>query len=182
MTDSRNDRERISRRVVVTGTALALGAAAATVVPPAEAQEKMSQADAKISGYVEGRPALRRLHALPTAERVQGRRRRNQPERLVPAVRQEDLELLDRQSCAPKREPRHGLVAHRRSPGKQTQSQNCANAYLTRWCDDGVTLDRLRFRATKRYLRMKRPSRPGSGASHCRQVSSASLAVPSTST
>jgi hypothetical protein len=62
MTDSRNDCERISRRVVVTGTALALGAAAAATV----------------------------------AERVQGRRRRNQPERLVPAVRQEDLELLDR--------------------------------------------------------------------------------------
>ena len=51
MTDSRNDCERISRRVVVTGTALALGAAvAATVVPPAEAQEKMSQADAKYQG------------------------------------------------------------------------------------------------------------------------------------
>jgi hypothetical protein len=49
----------------------------------------------QISGYAEGRPALRRLHALPTAERVQGRRRRNQPERLVPAVRQEDLELVD---------------------------------------------------------------------------------------
>jgi hypothetical protein len=48
MTDSRNDCERISRRVVVTGAALALGAAvAATVVPPAEAQEKMSQADTK---------------------------------------------------------------------------------------------------------------------------------------
>jgi hypothetical protein len=51
MTDSRNDCERISRRVVVTGAALALGAAAAaTVVPQAEAQEKMSQADAKYQG------------------------------------------------------------------------------------------------------------------------------------
>ena len=102
MTDSRDDCERISRRMVVTGAALALGAAAAaTVVPPAEAQEKMSQADAKISGYAEGRPALRRLHALRSAERVQGRRRRNQPERLVPAVRQEDLELLDAELRAP---------------------------------------------------------------------------------
>ena len=55
MTDSRNDCERISRRVVVTGTALALGAAvAATVVPPAEAQEKMSQADAKYQGTPKG--------------------------------------------------------------------------------------------------------------------------------
>jgi hypothetical protein len=34
MTDSRNDCERISRRVVVTGTALALGAAAAATVVP----------------------------------------------------------------------------------------------------------------------------------------------------
>ena len=54
MTDSTNDCERISRRVVV-GTALALGAAAAaTVVPPAEAQEKMSQADAKYQGTPKG--------------------------------------------------------------------------------------------------------------------------------
>jgi len=51
MTDSRSDCERISRRVVVTGTALALGAAAtAMVVLPAAAQEKMSQADAKYQG------------------------------------------------------------------------------------------------------------------------------------
>jgi hypothetical protein len=37
----------------------------------------------QISGYAEGRPALRRLHALPTAERVQSRPRRNQPDRLA---------------------------------------------------------------------------------------------------
>jgi hypothetical protein len=55
VTDSKNDCERISRRVVVTGTALALGAAvAAMVVPPAEAQEKMSQADAKYQGTPKG--------------------------------------------------------------------------------------------------------------------------------
>ena len=55
MIDSRNNCERISRRVVVIGTALALGAAAAaTVVPPAEAQEKMSQADAKYQGTPKG--------------------------------------------------------------------------------------------------------------------------------
>ena len=41
----------MSRRVVVTGTVLALGAAAtATVVLPAEVQEKMTQADAKYPG------------------------------------------------------------------------------------------------------------------------------------
>ena len=55
MTYSRNDCGRFSRRVVVTGTALALGAAAAaTVVPPAAAQEKMSQADAKYQGTPKG--------------------------------------------------------------------------------------------------------------------------------
>jgi hypothetical protein len=55
MTDSRNDCERISRRVVVTGTALALAAAAASaVIPPAEAQEKMSQADAKYQDTPKG--------------------------------------------------------------------------------------------------------------------------------
>ena len=45
------DCQRISRRVVLTGTALALGAAAAaTVVSEATAQEKISQADAKYQG------------------------------------------------------------------------------------------------------------------------------------
>jgi High potential iron-sulfur protein len=42
---------RISRRIVLTGTALALGATAAnTMLSPAAAQEKMSQADAKYQG------------------------------------------------------------------------------------------------------------------------------------
>ena len=87
MNSATNDCQRISRRVVLTGTALAVGATAAVrVVSPAMAQEKMSQADAKRSGYAEGRPALRRLHALPTAERMQSRSRRNQSKRLVPAV------------------------------------------------------------------------------------------------
>jgi hypothetical protein len=55
MNDGRNDCQDISRRVVVTGTALALGAAAAaTVVSQAVAQEKMSQADAKYQGTPKG--------------------------------------------------------------------------------------------------------------------------------
>jgi hypothetical protein len=54
MNDGRNDCQDISRRVVVTGTALALGAAAATVVSQAAAQEKMSQADAKYQGTPKG--------------------------------------------------------------------------------------------------------------------------------
>jgi len=74
MNSGRNDCQRISRRVVLTGTALALGAAAAATVVPAE-----------------GRSALRRLHPLPTVEHVQSRSRWNQPERLVPAVCQEDV-------------------------------------------------------------------------------------------
>jgi hypothetical protein len=48
MSDNQNGCERISRRVVLTGTALALGAvAAATAVTCASAQQKVSQADAK---------------------------------------------------------------------------------------------------------------------------------------
>jgi hypothetical protein len=48
MNSGSNDCQRISRRVVLTGAALALGAAAAaTVVSQAAAQEKISQADAK---------------------------------------------------------------------------------------------------------------------------------------
>ena len=44
----RNDRSRISRRVMLTTAALSLGAAtAATVVLQAAAQTKLSQADAK---------------------------------------------------------------------------------------------------------------------------------------
>jgi hypothetical protein len=51
MNSGRNDCQRISRRVVFTGTALALGAAAAAmVVSEATAQEKISQADAKYQG------------------------------------------------------------------------------------------------------------------------------------
>ena len=50
-----NDCQRISRRVVLTGTALAVGATAAVrVVSPATAQEKMSQADAKYQGTPKG--------------------------------------------------------------------------------------------------------------------------------
>jgi hypothetical protein len=45
MNSDRNDCQRISRRVALTGTALALGAAAATVVSQATAQEKLSQAE-----------------------------------------------------------------------------------------------------------------------------------------
>jgi hypothetical protein len=55
MNDDRNDCQRISRRVVLTGTALALGtAAAATVASQATAQEKLSQADAKYQGTPKG--------------------------------------------------------------------------------------------------------------------------------
>ncbi len=55
MTNGRNDCRRISRRVVLTGTALALGAAAAaTAVSQAAAQEKLSQADAKYQGTPKG--------------------------------------------------------------------------------------------------------------------------------
>jgi hypothetical protein len=55
MTDGRNDRERISRRVVLTATARALGAAAAVIaVSQAEAQQKLSQADAKYQNTPKG--------------------------------------------------------------------------------------------------------------------------------
>jgi hypothetical protein len=55
MNGGRNDYQRISRRVVLAGTALALGAtAAATVVSQATAQEKISQADAKYQGTPKG--------------------------------------------------------------------------------------------------------------------------------
>ncbi len=55
MTNGRNDCRRISRRVVLTGAALALGAAAAaTAVSQAAAQEKISQADAKYQGTPKG--------------------------------------------------------------------------------------------------------------------------------
>jgi hypothetical protein len=46
-----NDCRRISRRIVLTGTALGLGAAAAAAaVSQAAAQQKLSQADAKYQG------------------------------------------------------------------------------------------------------------------------------------
>jgi hypothetical protein len=48
MSDNLNGCERISRRVVLTGTALALGAVAtAAAATRASAQQKVSQADAK---------------------------------------------------------------------------------------------------------------------------------------
>jgi hypothetical protein len=49
------DSQRISRRVALCGTALALGAAAiAAAVSQAAAQEKISQADAKYQGTPKG--------------------------------------------------------------------------------------------------------------------------------
>jgi hypothetical protein len=55
MTNNSNDCRRISRRVVLTGAALALGAAAAaTAASPAAAQEKISQADAKYQATPKG--------------------------------------------------------------------------------------------------------------------------------
>jgi hypothetical protein len=55
MTNDSNDCRRISRRVVLTGAALALGAAAAaTAASPAAAQEKISQADAKYQATPKG--------------------------------------------------------------------------------------------------------------------------------
>ena len=54
MNSDRNDCQRISRRVALTGTALVLGAAAATVVSQATAQEKLSQADAKYQDTPKG--------------------------------------------------------------------------------------------------------------------------------
>ena len=61
------------------------------------------------------------------------------------------------------KEPRHAPVTRRGFPRKQGQSHDCASAYLTAGsCDDCTTTGRtaLRLRSTKRYLRMKRPSRP----------------------
>jgi hypothetical protein len=47
--------ERISRRVMISGAALTLGAAAiASAVPQAAAQQKISQADAKYQGTPKG--------------------------------------------------------------------------------------------------------------------------------
>jgi hypothetical protein len=91
MNNGGNDCQRISRRVALSGAALALGAAAiATAVSQAAAQQKISQADAKYQGTPKG-DQLRRLHQFPAAERVQIRSRRHQPERLVPTVYHEEL-------------------------------------------------------------------------------------------
>ena len=55
MNTGRNDCQRISRRVLLTGTALALGtAAAATAVSQAVAQVKISQAVAKYQNTPKG--------------------------------------------------------------------------------------------------------------------------------
>jgi hypothetical protein len=55
MNNGRSGGQCISRRVVLTGTALALGAAAAaTAISPAPAQQKISQADAKYQGTPKG--------------------------------------------------------------------------------------------------------------------------------
>jgi hypothetical protein len=56
MTESGNDRQRMSRRAALTGTALALGAAtAATVVRQAAAQQKITQAVASYQGAPKGK-------------------------------------------------------------------------------------------------------------------------------
>jgi hypothetical protein len=55
MNNGGNDSKRISRRVALSGAALALGAAAiATAVSQAAAQQKISQADAKYQGTPKG--------------------------------------------------------------------------------------------------------------------------------
>ena len=55
MNNSGKDSQRISRRVALSGAALALGAAAiAAAVSQAAAQQKISQADAKYQGTPKG--------------------------------------------------------------------------------------------------------------------------------
>jgi hypothetical protein len=55
MNDGRSDCQCISRRVVLTSAVLAFGAAAATMaVSQAEAQQKISQEDAKYQGTPKG--------------------------------------------------------------------------------------------------------------------------------
>jgi hypothetical protein len=54
MTNDSNDCRRISRRVVLTGAALALGAAAAATAVSQAAAEKISQADAKYQATPKG--------------------------------------------------------------------------------------------------------------------------------
>ena len=88
-----DDCRRISRRVVLASAAFALGAAAtATVVSRTAAQQKLSQATPNIRLRRRATSAATAA-PLPTSERVQSRPRRHQPERLVPAVCQEDVVL-----------------------------------------------------------------------------------------
>ena len=55
MNTGKTDCRRVSRRLVLTGTALMLGTAAATkMVPQATAQQKMSQDGAKYQGAPKG--------------------------------------------------------------------------------------------------------------------------------
>ena len=54
MNNDRSDCQLISRRVALTGTALALGAAAAAATQQAAARQKISQADAKYQGTPKG--------------------------------------------------------------------------------------------------------------------------------
>ena len=54
MNNGRNDCQRISRRVLLTGTALALGTAAVAAVSQAMAQVKISQATAKYQNTPKG--------------------------------------------------------------------------------------------------------------------------------
>ena len=54
MNNGRNDCQRISRRVLLTGTALALGTAAAAAVSQAMAQVKISQAVANYQNTPKG--------------------------------------------------------------------------------------------------------------------------------
>jgi hypothetical protein len=80
MNNGRKDCQRISRRAALAGTAPVHGGL--RVAGAAEDQPSGRQ----ISGYAEGRSALRWLCQFSTAERVQIRRRRHQPERVVPVV------------------------------------------------------------------------------------------------
>jgi hypothetical protein len=90
MNNGGNDSQRVSRRVALSGAALALGAAAiATAVSQAAAQQKIGQADAKYQATPKGD-----LHCDGcVAEGVQISSRRHQSERLVSAVYPEELVL-----------------------------------------------------------------------------------------
>jgi hypothetical protein len=87
MTERGNSRQRISRRGRSTRTAFALGAAtAATVVQQVAAQRKVSQALAKYQGMPkdDDHCEVRNNFQPPNACRFV--QRRDQPERLAPAV------------------------------------------------------------------------------------------------